>query len=62
MIDMKDTRKYWNARRLGRQFGLSPQKVGLILKSIGAKRWTKNPSSGSIWYFDIEEPVDKYTL
>jgi hypothetical protein len=59
---MNKTIVYWNARRLGKEFELSPQKVGLILKSIGAKRWTKNPSSGSIWYFDIEEPVDKYTL
>jgi len=52
---MNKTIVYWNARRLGKEFELSPQKVGLILKSIGAKRWTKNPSSGSIWYFDIEE-------
>lgn len=51
-----DTIVWWSTKQLSKEFGLSTSKIGKLLKAIGAKRWSKSPSSNSTtWYYDSEE-------
>ena len=52
----KDTIVWWSTKRLAKELNLSTMKVGKILKSIGAKKWSNQKSNrNSIWYWDSEE-------
>jgi len=55
MSKLNDTMIFWNSRKLAEEFELYSPTVGSLLKSLGAKRWRRSGSSGTIWYWDSEE-------
>lgn len=50
---------FWNVNRLAKEFDMTPRSVGILLRRLGAKRWSKSAKSGgSVWYYDPEERED----
>ena len=46
----------WNVNKLAQEFNLSKKRVNMILRSLGAKKWTgKSGVNGTKYYYDPEE-------
>jgi hypothetical protein len=44
----------WSAKKLAREFDMSRQKVGRLLKRLGAKRYTNSTYIWKLDYYDSE--------
>ena len=57
----KDTIVWWNSKKLSREYNIHPTQIAILLKKLGAKRWSKSAgnSQGATWYYEIEELKEK---